>query len=152
MADYSERDVELMQAAIECGKQCSSVDSAYNVGAVIADADGAVVSTGYSRQLPGNTHAEQCALLALAERQVGVPAGAALYTTMEPCSRRLSGNTPCVRRILDAGIRRVFIGAMEPPNFVHCTGAADLEQQGVHVVHIAVLEDACRQLNRHLAE
>ncbi|KAJ2758822.1 DRAP deaminase, partial [Coemansia nantahalensis] len=98
MAAYSECDVALMRAAIECAKKCASVDSAYNVGAVIADAEGEVLSTGYSRQLPGNTHAEQCALEALGaleERGMLASAGAALYTTMEPCSKRLSGNAPC---------------------------------------------------------
>ncbi|KAJ2455538.1 hypothetical protein EV183_000015 [Coemansia sp. RSA 2336] len=145
---YTLQDKKLMQAAIDCGKQCSSVESAYNVGAVIADANGTIISTGYSRQLPGNTHAEQCALLNLPDCQQ--LAHASMYTTMEPCSKRLSGNVPCVARILQSGIRRVLIGVREPPNFVDCTGAEELQAKGVEVVYIAELEDECRELNRHL--
>ncbi|KAI9467895.1 CMP/dCMP deaminase zinc-binding protein [Coemansia mojavensis] len=145
---YTLQDKKLMQAAIDCGKQCSSVESAYNVGAVIADANGAIISTGYSRQLPGNTHAEQCALLNLPDSQQ--LADASLYTTMEPCSKRLSGNVPCVSLILQSGIKRVFVGVREPPNFVNCTGAEELQAEGVEVIYISELEDECRELNRHL--
>jgi pyrimidine deaminase RibD-like protein len=55
-----------------------------------------------------------------------------MYTTMEPCSKRVSGNSPCVARILatrDYGnsragckVIRVYVGAMEPSNFVNCEG------------------------------
>ncbi|KAJ2784854.1 hypothetical protein H4R18_000888 [Coemansia javaensis] len=151
MAEYTAADVAMMQRAIACGRQCTSVERAYNVGAVIASGAGAVLSSGYSRQLPGNTHAEQCALEAL-------PAGAAaagledatMYTTMEPCSTRLSGNTPCVQRILDAGIRRVCYGVREPPTFVDCRGVQLLAAAGVRVVHVAEAEADCRKLNAHI--
>ncbi|KAJ2182035.1 hypothetical protein GGF45_001142 [Coemansia sp. RSA 551] len=148
MQGYMEQDVELMRQAIEQAKLCKSVDSAYNVGAIIADANGSVLSKGYSRQLPGNTHAEQCALDAL-DKTLDLST-ATLYTTMEPCSKRLSGNTPCVQRIIDAGIMRVVVGVREPPNFVQCTGVELLEQHGVHVVFITELDAECRQLNQHL--
>ncbi|KAJ2023259.1 hypothetical protein IWW57_004189 [Coemansia sp. S610] len=150
MADtYSSRDVELMRMAIDAGKACTSVDTAYNVGAVIASGDKQrVLSTGYSRQHPGNTHAEECALLAIADSK-DLPSSV-LYTTMEPCSRRLSGNKPCVARILESGIKWVYVGVREPPNFVQCTGAEELTQKGVAVVYIAELESECRKLNQHL--
>ena len=63
-----------------------------------------------------------------------------MYTTMEPCSIRLSGNLPCCQSILSTlrrpepssgskagagvGVRitRVYVGAMEPENFVQCEG------------------------------
>ncbi|EXJ93740.1 hypothetical protein A1O1_02133 [Capronia coronata CBS 617.96] len=76
-----------------------------------------ILSTGYTLELPGNTHAEQNALAKLAARhnlpesQVGecpefLEPGVqvVLYTTLEPCAKRLSGNLPCVERIL--GTRR----------------------------------------------
>ncbi|KAJ1806689.1 hypothetical protein LPJ56_005059 [Coemansia sp. RSA 2599] len=153
--EYSPRDVELMKMAIEEGRKCTSVDTAYNVGAVIVNGEGKVISTGYSRQLPGNTHAEQCALSALEEQLGGGDLGKALenatmYTTMEPCSKRLSGNAPCVRRILDTQIKRVVVGVMEPPNFVQCTGTQELLDHGVDIVHVTELENECRDLNKHL--
>ncbi|KAJ2817295.1 hypothetical protein FBU31_006274 [Coemansia sp. 'formosensis'] len=149
--NYSTRDVELMRKAIDEGKKCIGVDTAYNVGAVIASGDKQhVLSTGYSRELPGNTHAEQCALMKIAEREEIVPNTAVMYTTMEPCSKRSPGNAPCVKRVLESGIRLVYVGVREPPIFVQCTGIEELTDNGVQVVHIAELEAECKALNLHL--
>ncbi|KAI8324395.1 hypothetical protein GQ54DRAFT_68562 [Martensiomyces pterosporus] len=150
--EYTAEDVEYMRMAIDEGKKCSSVESAYNVGAVIVK-DGKILSRGFSRQLPGNTHAEQCALITLAgELGEDAARGATMYTTMEPCSKRLSGNVPCVNRILDSGIATVFVGVAEPPNFVQCTGMEELANHGLKVVQIKELEDECKALNIHLAK
>ncbi|KAJ1719289.1 hypothetical protein LPJ53_005925, partial [Coemansia erecta] len=146
----------LMRLAIEQALKCTDVDTAYNVGAVITGKDGQILSTGFSRQLPGNTHAEQCALMALQntansdEQFADTLKNATMYTTMEPCSKRLSGNVPCVKRILGSGIGKVFVGIMEPPNFVECSGVEELETAGVTVVHISELEQECKSLNSHL--
>lgn len=120
-----------MRVACALAARCAPAATAYNVGAVLVGENGQVLATGYSRELPGNTHAEECAL-----RKAGdVPvAGATLYTTMEPCSRRLSGNVPCTRRIVDAGIARVVLAILEPPRFVaDCTGVVDLRAAGIVV-------------------
>jgi pyrimidine deaminase RibD-like protein len=96
-----------------------------------------VLSTGYTLELPGNTHAEQCALSKLASSYSISESGlksilapemnVILYTTLEPCSRRLSGNTPCIQRIIATrdsgsggmgGIRKVIFGVKEPGTFV----------------------------------
>ena len=80
--------------------------SVFCVGCIITDAQtNAILSTGYSRELPGNTHAEECALSKLisqvqAQPQSTSSASLNLYTSMEPCSERLSGSTPCAQRIL----------------------------------------------------
>ncbi|KAJ2899460.1 hypothetical protein IWW38_000981 [Coemansia aciculifera] len=148
---YSSRDVELMRMAIDAAKQCTNVETAYNVGAVICSSDKTrVLSTGYSRQYPGNTHAEECALMSL-PKNISLK-DAVMYTTMEPCSQRLSGKLPCVARILESGrIAKVFVGVREPPNFVlQCTGMEELAKRGVHVVHVDELETECRLLNKHL--
>ncbi|PKY04455.1 cytidine and deoxycytidylate deaminase zinc-binding domain protein [Aspergillus campestris IBT 28561] len=98
--------------------------------------DDRVLSTGYTMELEGNTHAEQCCLSKYAAAQ-GVPddriaevlpseAGRQLvmYVTMEPCGKRLSGNQPCVQRIVDTrrgdrrGVEKVYFGVKEPETFV----------------------------------
>ncbi|KAJ1796143.1 DRAP deaminase [Coemansia sp. RSA 2399] len=154
MNAYTERDVEFMRQALSEGRKCSSVETAYNVGAVITTSDGKrVVATGYSRKYPGNTHAEQCALMDLAEESAdcdGQTRGLVMYTTMEPCSKRLSGNKPCSQGIMESGIDTVFVGVMEPDHFVNCTGAKDLVDKGIKVIHIEELEAECKALNSHL--
>ncbi|KAJ2356002.1 DRAP deaminase [Coemansia sp. RSA 2618] len=147
---FDERREEERLQTITLGQKCINTDRAFNVGAVIADQrTGSILSTGYSRELPGNTHAEQCALTSLNATNYNGN-DLAIYTTMEPCSRRLSGNKPCVERIVEAGISKVFVGVREPSNFVVCTGVAELEKRGVRVVVIEELESECRELNRHL--
>ncbi|KAJ2847281.1 DRAP deaminase [Coemansia erecta] len=153
MSAYTQRDVEFMRQALAEGRKCSSVETAYNVGAVITTGDGKeVVATGYSRKYPGNTHAEQCALMDLEEKSAayGQTRGLVMYTTMEPCSKRLSGNKPCSQSIMESGIDTVFVGVMEPDHFVNCTGAKDLANKGIKVVHIEELEAECKALNSHL--
>jgi pyrimidine deaminase RibD-like protein len=124
----------------------------YRVGAVLVDTStNELLATGYTLELPGNTHAEQCCFMKLAE-QHGVPeerlkdvlpSTLALYTTVEPCSKRLSGNLPCVERVLRlAGcIRSVYVGVMEPETFVaENTGRKSLEEAGIEVVLVEGLE------------
>jgi len=140
MAAPSDRDAAHLRAACELALRCAPVATAYNVGALIVAADGAtVLAGGFSRELPGNTHAEECALAKAHEAHGPAAAlallrGATLYTSMEPCSERLSGKAPCVQRIVDAGIRRVVLAIREPPHFVACSGVAQLRAAGVEVV------------------
>lgn len=133
----------MMELALEQAKKCPFVDSAFRVGAVLAK-DGRVLETGYTRELPGNTHAEQCAIEKYVSRAGPLPEGTILYTTMEPCSLRLSGNLPCVDRILQTPIKTVLVGVQEPPNFVEQnTGRVKLEAAGIHYIHIHGLEQEC---------
>lgn len=108
------RHYEQMLKALEEAGKCEATDTAFCVGCVISiqsddDTHDTTLITGFSRELPGNTHAEQCALDKLLSQYKPEARGSAsssivpldLYTTMEPCSERLSGNLPCVQRILE---------------------------------------------------
>lgn len=151
----SEIHARFMQLALDKARLSPPKPSNYCVGAVLVDSDNEkVLATGYTLELPGNTHAEQCCLQkfaeskGLAEEAVGeaLPANAAIYTTMEPCIERLSGNLPCVDRILRArkgerGIQAVYSGVHEPDTFVQQnTGRAKLEAAGIRCVHIPGFE------------
>ena len=71
-----------------------------------------------------------------------------LYTTMEPCSFRLSGNEPCVQRILSqkGNIGTVFVGVMEPDTFVkNNTSLALLETAGINYILIPGFETECTE-------
>lgn len=142
-----------MQQALTLAKQSDPKPTNFRVGALVVDtSSNSILATGYTLELPGNTHAEQCCFLKLAE-QHGVPEdrlsevlppSLALYTTMEPCSKRLSGNLPCVERVLRlaGSIKKVYVGVLEPKKFVSDnTGQKTLEDAGIEVVHVGGLEE-----------
>ncbi|KAF2243849.1 cytidine deaminase-like protein [Trematosphaeria pertusa] len=146
-----------MWEALDQAKQSPPKPSNYRVGALLVDGDtGEVMVRGYTLELEGNTHAEQCCLMKAAqahdlpEERVGevLPPNTVLYTTMEPCSMRLSGNLPCVDRIIrtkDANgkplVKKVYLGVKEPEKFVgENKGRAKLEEHGIECIHIPGLE------------
>ncbi|KAI0888029.1 cytidine deaminase-like protein [Annulohypoxylon maeteangense] len=124
----------------------------YRVGAVVVNAaTNEILATGYTLELPGNTHAEQCCFEKISERN-SVPASrldeilpneVILYTTVEPCSQRLSGNMPCVDRILAIGnkIKTVYVGVYEPEKFVSGNSSKQkLKDAGIGFIHVTGLE------------
>ncbi|KAK4058592.1 hypothetical protein OIO90_000036 [Microbotryomycetes sp. JL221] len=140
--------VRLMKLALSEAQKCIATPTAFCVGAIITSSSGTILSSGYSRELPGNTHAEQCAIDKIGSPIASRPLleGASLYTTMEPCSERLSGNEPCAQRILKTPIKTVYIGVLEPKDFVaDCQGVKLLLDDGrqVFVVDDAELAQEC---------
>jgi pyrimidine deaminase RibD-like protein len=59
-----------------------------------------------------------------------------MYTSMEPCSVRLSGKEPCVSRCVRFGVKRVVFAVREPPTFVRCHGVEELEEAAIEVVQL----------------
>ncbi|KAL2399689.1 hypothetical protein ABEF95_001175 [Exophiala dermatitidis] len=194
-----ELDLQYLSQALDLARLSPPKPTNFRVGCVIvaiptsvqAQAQPRVLSTGYTLELPGNTHAEQCALAKLAarhnlpeERVCECPefsgwtlgpepdstAGAdteaqragvivTLYTSLEPCAKRLSGNKSCVERILATrsssggsesssttgtgvrGIHRIVYGAKEPDTFVQkSTATKILEEAGIQVDYVGDLE------------
>ncbi|KAE8364506.1 DRAP deaminase [Aspergillus caelatus] len=141
-----------MEYALEKARLSPPAPTKFCVGAVLVDTDrNEILSTGYSMELPGdrpgdpgNTHAEQCCLIKVAERynvteeglDTVLPEKTMLYTTMEPCSKRLSGNRTCTERILPLAsrIRVVYVGIKEPGVFI------------TKNIGRSVLEDGCIQV------
>jgi diaminohydroxyphosphoribosylaminopyrimidine deaminase/5-amino-6-(5-phosphoribosylamino)uracil reductase len=140
-------DRQWMERAIDLSRLCPPVPHAYSVGAVVVDADGKELATGYSRETDPVVHAEESALGKLAD----VPAGATIYSTLEPCSERKSRPLSCTHLILAAGIQRVVIAWREPDLFVaDCQGVELLTAAGVEVVELPELAEAARAVNPHL--
>lgn len=144
-----ENSRKFMVQALKEANKCGETQTQFNVGCVIVH-NGEVISTGHSRELEGNTHAEQCALEKYFEKtgKRKVPLGTELFTTMEPCSFRLSGNLPCVQRILQTpGIKTCFVGVVEPDIFVkNNTSYKILADSGIAYVHIPGYEDECLKI------
>ncbi len=108
-----------------------------HVGAVIAHED-RIVAVGHHARA-GLDHAEVAALRAAGERA----RGSTLYCTLEPCNH-FGRTPPCTDAILEAGVRRVVIGAADPAP--HVPGAiAKLVNAGVSVV-VGVREPECKAL------
>ncbi|KAI0539101.1 cytidine deaminase-like protein [Xylaria digitata] len=141
-----------MRLALSLATKSPLKPTNYRVGAVMVDkTTNEVLATGYTLELPGNTHAEQCCIEKLAQKYTvtgtclgdALPDAVALYTTVEPCSQRLSGNKPCVDRILEVGkrIKTVYVGVQEPDTFV--TGNSSrrkLEDAGIQVLLVSGFE------------
>lgn len=143
---------------------CVPVQTAFCVGCVLVarmpSMHPVMLATGYSRELPGNTHAEANALtkaFSLSESQLAAlfplvsptPSIEALlrhtdvYTTLEPCSIRTSGLSPCADALIKVGVKRCIIGVGEPDDFVKCEGAQKLKDAGIDVVWLGGLEKEC---------
>jgi len=111
------------------------------VGAVVVRG-GQVVARGHHARA-GAPHAEVVALARAGARA----RGADLYTTLEPCDHW--GKTPpCSLAIVQAGVRRVFVGSRDPNPVVDGRGIARLRRAGVGVER-DLLRDDCDRLNRH---
>jgi pyrimidine deaminase RibD-like protein len=144
----SPADERWLREAIELSRSCPPSDAAFSVGAVLVGADGAAIATGYSREGHPRDHAEETALAKAAD--VAEVAGATLYTSLEPCLRRLSRARSCAELIVAAGIRRVVLAWLEPPLFVPGGGARWLREQGVQVIEMPDLAGEARAVNAHL--
>ncbi len=146
----SSDDVRWLSCAIDLSLKCPPSAGAYNVGAVVVDAAGTEISSGYSRETDPHVHAEESALGKLAPDEPRLSA-ATIYSTLEPCSERRSRPQTCTRLILAAGIRRVVIAWREPALIVtDCQGVEQLRQAGVTVIEISQLEHAAKAANQHL--
>ena len=76
--------------------------------------------------------------------------GAAMYSSMEPCSQRKSEPESCTQLILRHGFARVVFALYEPDRFVRCRGAQTLREAGVDVRVYPELAEGVRRANAHL--
>jgi diaminohydroxyphosphoribosylaminopyrimidine deaminase/5-amino-6-(5-phosphoribosylamino)uracil reductase len=143
----SAADRRFLRQAIELSRRCPPSDAAFSVGAVIVDAGGAVLATGFSRECDPHDHAEEAAMAKVAG---SLRPGAIIYSSLEPCLRRLSRSRSCCELIVAAGITRVVLAWREPPVFVPGGGAAWLAERGVLVTEVPEFTAEARAVNAHL--
>ena len=143
-------DCHWLEQAIELSRSCPVSPTAFSVGAIVVDAGGNVLATGYSRQ-GGDpvVHAEEAALATLPDGDPRL-AAATMYSSLEPCSTRASRPRPCAELIEAAGIGRVVFAWREPALFVDCHGAENLRAAGVEVVEMPDLAPLVQEVNAHL--
>ncbi|RPK31433.1 bifunctional diaminohydroxyphosphoribosylaminopyrimidine deaminase/5-amino-6-(5-phosphoribosylamino)uracil reductase RibD [Paenibacillus xylanexedens] len=108
-------------------------------GSVIVN-EGRIVGVG-AHLKPGEPHAEIHAL-----RMAGDAAkGATIYVTLEPCSHH--GRTgPCAEAIVQAGIKKVVVAALDPNPLVAGRGIEIIQNAGIEVV-TGILAEKATKLN-----
>ncbi len=98
------------------------------VGAAVFSAEGEVLGIG-AHLGAGQPHAEVEALRACGD---ALGRAHAVFVTLEPCNHY--GRTPpCTSALLDAGVRVVWVGALDPNPHVGGGGVAALRRSGVDV-------------------
>jgi len=131
-----------MRLAIAEAARTDPAEAAPNprVGAALVEGDAVIALERFRRD--GGPHAERQALAALGRKP---RPRATLYVTLEPCST--SGRTgACVEAILQAGLARVVVGALDPTPGHQGRGLERLKAAGV-ATSSGCLEAECLALN-----
>src|ERR1700688_1026445 len=102
------------------------------VGVVVVT-NGNVIATGFRGETgKGGDHGEFCAL-----KKVNVDvdnvdlSGCTVYTTLEPCTERKTGKTPCATRLINGKVARVVYGLADKDESVY--GHHALVEAGIEV-------------------
>ena len=146
--DTTGEDLRYLRMAVDEGRKCTPSPTSYCVGAVVATADGRIFA-GYTHETSATHHAEQEAI-AKALAAGAVLRGAAMYSSMEPCSRRASEPESCTQLIIRHGFARAAFALYEPDCFVCCRGALTLREAGVDVRAYPALAGGVWEANAHL--
>ena len=137
------KDREYMQLALELAERgCGFVAPNPMVGAVIVKED-KVIGQGWHEKY-GELHAERNALRSCSQS----PEGATMYVTLEPCCHH-GKQPPCVDAILEAGIKRVVVGSIDPNPLVCKKGIGILRENDI-TVDENIMSSECDKLNEVL--
>ncbi|KKL15624.1 hypothetical protein LCGC14_2503730, partial [marine sediment metagenome] len=105
--------IQAIEKSIEISKKCVSEEGRISpkVGAVLIK-DNKIEETAYRGEIEEGDHAEYTLL----EKKLKSKdfSDTILITTLEPCTRRSSNKTSCAERIIQAGIKQVWIGINDP--------------------------------------
>jgi diaminohydroxyphosphoribosylaminopyrimidine deaminase/5-amino-6-(5-phosphoribosylamino)uracil reductase len=110
------------------------------VGAIIVKND-KLISEDFHKKA-GGPHAE---VLAIEKAGKNVK-GSTLYVNLEPCCHTEKRTPPCIKAIINAGIKRVIIGIKDPNPKVSGRGILELQKAGIKV-NSGILEDEAQRLN-----
>jgi pyrimidine deaminase RibD-like protein len=146
----SDQDRKFCEKAVELAKKSIHEEDGEPhpfVGAVIVK-DGKEISTGFRGELKPGDHAEYCALRKMNDDVDNVDlTGCTVFTTLEPCSIRKKGKTPCTDRLKNAKVARVVYGLADKDETVY--GHSTLSEAGVEVdVFPKDLTDKLLELNK----
>jgi pyrimidine deaminase RibD-like protein len=101
------------------------------VGAVVVKY-GEILATGYRGETGEGRHAEYCALRKINDDVDNVDlSDCTVYTTLEPCSIRKPGKTPCTNRLINGKVARVVYGLADKDETVY--GHSSLSEAGIEI-------------------
>jgi len=134
---------KFMRQAIRLAKQGTGQVSPNPLVGCVITKDNQVISTGFHEKY-GEAHAEANALA-----KAGLQAkGAEAYVSLEPCVEFLGKKTPsCAKTLVEAGVKKVFIGVKDPSVKVRGKGIEFLREEGIEVTE-GILEEQCKELNK----
>lgn len=120
-----------MRKAVDLAAQSVSehgrADPPPAVAAVIVK-NGIELASAFRGQCAAGNHAEKCAIESAGGKDL---AGAVVYTTLEPCSRRNAPKIACAQRLIDQGVGTVYIGLYDPNPKIFREGWKMLRDAGV---------------------
>lgn len=123
-----------MERAVELAKRCETEpgrpEPSPKVGAVAVSPDGTLLAEAFRGVLNPGDHAEYCLVAQLGEGS-GALVGATVYTTLEPCTQRTHPKLPCAQRLIDEGVRVVYIGMLDPDARIRELGWRALGDAGI---------------------
>jgi diaminohydroxyphosphoribosylaminopyrimidine deaminase/5-amino-6-(5-phosphoribosylamino)uracil reductase len=138
---FTNADKAIMQRALALAARANGMTSPNPmVGAVLVK-NGRVIAEGFHKK-PGTPHAEVIAI----ERAGSKAKGSSLYVTLEPCCHVEKRTPPCVKAIINAEIKKVFIAMKDPNPKVFGQGINELQKHGVEVAK-GLLEQKAKRLN-----
>ena len=138
--DHDERFMRAALAEARKGLGLTSPNPA--VGAVLV-LKNKIAARGHHHRA-GSAHAEIECLAKFGHR---IPADATLYATLEPCST-MGRTGPCTETIIESGIRKAVIGAIDP-NPKHSGRGIELLRKAGLDVRVGVLSAECTELNEN---
>ena len=125
-----ENSTHFMNYAIELAKKGEGLTSPNPpVGSILVK-NGNIISKGWHKKA-GQNHAEIECLKPFSDPNE--LKNSTLFVTLEPCSTH--GKTPpCVNRIIESGVKKVIIGALDPNPNHNGKAVGILEENGIEVI------------------
>lgn len=133
-------DEKFMREALRIAKNAEGRTSPNPLVGAVVVREGKIIAEGWHRKA-GTPHAEVHALNMAGE----LAKNSTLYVTLEPCSH-FGRTPPCANKIVECGIKKVFIAMKDPNPKVAGRGIEILKSAGIEV-EVGLLEDEAKILN-----